>query len=116
MAAIAIDWASSDVSDGQLTVAFTEKPSKDWTERLQAVIERLAPRGSGWGDIKIGKKKLRIDAVQPGSEDDLRHFLDSAILQANASSDEDEDEDTPADARSERDQALTDAFRAFADS
>jgi hypothetical protein len=116
MGAIAIDWASSDVSEGRLTVAFTEKPSKDWTERLQAVIERLALSGSGWSEIEIGRKKLRIDAVQPGSEADLRHFLDSALLQANASSDEDDDEDTPADARSERDQALTDAFRAFADS
>ena len=65
MGTIAIDWASSDVADGRLTVAFSEKPSKDWIERLQAVIERLAPSGNGWGDIEIGKKKLCIEGVQP---------------------------------------------------
>jgi hypothetical protein len=113
MADVAIDWASADVTDGRLTVAYTETASKDWTERLQAVRERLAPRGSGWGSIEV-EKKLHIDAVQPGAEADLRHLLASAFLQANAGTDDDEStDDAPTSSRSESDQALTDAFRAF---
>ena len=118
MADIAIDWASADVSDGRLTVAFTEKPPKDWTERLQAVIERLAQHGTGWGAIETSKKKLLIDAVQPGAEADLRHLLESALLQANADANADTDhraDDAVTSSRSERDQALTDTFRAFAE-
>ena len=52
--------------------------------------------------------------MQPGAEADLRHLLDSSLLQANA--DTDDDVDAPAtSSRSERDQALTDTFRAFAE-
>ena len=115
MAGIAIDWASAEVSDGRLTVAFTEKPPKDWTERLQEVIDRLAQHGTGWGSIEIAKKKLHVDAVQPGSEGDLRHHLESALLQANADTNVDTDDDKATSSRSEGDQALTDAFRAFAE-
>jgi hypothetical protein len=116
MADVAIAWASSEVTDGRLTVAYTEKASQDWTERLQAVLERLASRGSGWGSIEVKKKKLHIDAVQPGAEADLRHLLDSALLQANAGTDDDDStDDAPTNSRSESDQALTDAFRAFSE-
>jgi hypothetical protein len=114
MAGIAIDWASAEVADGRLTVGFTEKPPKDWTERLQAVIEQLAQNGTGWGAVEIAKKKLHVAAVQPGAEADLRHFLDSALLQANANTDNGA-EDSAVSSRSDRDQALTDAFRAFSD-
>jgi len=113
MADIAIDWASADVTDGRLTVAYTEKAPTDWAERLQAVIERLAPRGSGWGAIEVKKKQLHIDAVQPGAEADLHHLLDSAFLQANAGTDDDDADDAPTSSRSDSDQALTDTFRAF---
>ena len=115
MADIAIDWASADVKDGRLTVVFTKKPPKDWTNRLEAVIERLAQHETGWGAIEISKKKLRIDAVEPGAEADLHHLLDSALLQANADTDDGADDDDATSSRSERDQALTDAFRAFAE-
>jgi hypothetical protein len=116
MADVAIDWASADVTNGRLTVAYTEKASKDWTDRLQAVLERLAPRGSGWGSIEVKKRMLLIDAVQPGAEADLRHLLDSAFLQANAGTDDDERADDAATrSRSESDQELTDTFRAFSE-
>jgi hypothetical protein len=113
MSDISIDWASAEVVDGKLTVGFDDKPPKDWTERFQAVIDRLSHPGNDWGAIKLAKGKLQVDEVQPGAESDLRHFLDSALLQTNAGGD---DGDSEGDSRSERDQALTDAFRAFADS
>jgi hypothetical protein len=111
---IGLDWGTAEVSDGRLSVAFSEKPSKDWTGRFEAVIDRLARGGTAWGTIEVAKKKLHVDAVEPGGEADLRHLLDSALLQANAARDDDGVDDADR-GRSERDQSLTDAFRAFAD-
>jgi hypothetical protein len=112
---IGLDWGTAEVSDGRLSVAFTEKPSKDWTGRFEAVIDRLARGGTGWGAIDVAKKKLHVDAVEPGAEADLRHFLDSALLQANAARDDDGAGEDADSGRSEQDQSQTDAFRAFAD-
>jgi hypothetical protein len=71
------------------------------------VIERLHRGASAWGEIKVTKSKLRVAGVAAGTESDLRHFLESAVLQAGANlADED---------RSEDDQRMTDAFRAFSD-
>jgi hypothetical protein len=113
-----IDWASATVDDGTLTVEFDGKPSKDWTARVEGVLERLHSHGggSGWGAIKVTKKKVTVDDVADGSESELRHLLESAVLQANAdlAADDDEDDDGKGDDRSEADQQKTDAFRAFA--
>jgi hypothetical protein len=113
---IEIDWSTASVRDGRLTVAFTDKPSAEWSERLDQVIERLQRPGVGWGAINVSKKRLRVDAVEPGAESDLRHLIDSAVLQANADRERDEDDerDVERSERSERDQAMTDAFRSFA--
>ena len=108
-----IDWASASVSNARLTVAFTGKPDTEWIERLGRVIERLGHAGSGWGTVEVEKKKLRVDDVSPGAESDLRHFLESAILQANADLAAAEDDD--GGRRSGPDQEMTDAFRAFGD-
>ena len=64
-----------------------------------------------WGEIDVGKKKLKVDDVEPGAEADLRHFLETAVLQANADPPPNEKEGE----RSDADQAMTDAFRSFAD-
>lgn len=112
-APIEIDWSTASVQDGRLTVAFTDKPSAEWSERLEEVIERLQRPGVGWGAINVSKKRLRVDAVEPGAESDLRHLVDSAVLQANADRERDEDDERDVE-RSERDQAMTDAFRSFA--
>lgn len=109
-----IEWGSAEVSDGRLKVAFSDKPPKEWIERLERVLERLGHAGSAWGAVEVSRKKLQVDAVEPGVESDLRHFLESAVLQANAAERAD-DADDGGSARSERDQALTDVFRGFAD-
>jgi hypothetical protein len=110
-----IDWSSATVDDGQLTVGLDGKPSSEWRERVERVLERLHAGGSGWGAIKVGKKKLTVEDVRDGSEGDLRHLLESAVLQANADLAPAEDASDQGDERSEADQRLTDAFRAFAD-
>jgi hypothetical protein len=110
-----IDWGEATVDDGQLTAPLTGKADKEWAERVTRVLERLHATGSGWGEIKVTRKKVTVDAVTAGSESDLRHLLESAVLQANADLAPDEpDEDEPEHERSDEDQRMTDAFRAFA--
>jgi hypothetical protein len=109
-----IDWSSAEVEDGRLTVAVGGRHSSGWTERLEEVLERLGRGGNRWGEIEAGKKKLRVDAVERGAEADLRHFLESAVLQANADAPPKEAKKSGGE-RSEADQEMTDVFRSFAD-
>jgi hypothetical protein len=112
-----IDWGSATVDDARLTVPLDGAPSKEWVERVERVLDRLLSHGGGggWGEIKVSKKKLTVQDVADGSESDLRHLLESAVLQANADlADDDDDDGGGKDERSEADQQKTDAFRAFA--
>jgi hypothetical protein len=112
---VQIDWGQASVDGGRLTVPLEGEPSKEWVTRVERVLERLHTRGSAWGEIEVGKKKLTVADVTSGSEDDLRHLLESAVLQANADlAADDEDDGGKADERSEADQQMTDAFREFA--
>ena len=109
---IGIEWGAASVSGGRLSVPFTGKPPAGWLERFEHVIGRLEHGGGGWGAIKVAKKQVRVDEVQPGAESDLRHLLESAVLQANADSAAAGDADA-GDERAGPDQEMTDAFRAF---
>jgi len=113
MQAIEIEWGSASVDGARLTVALTGKPSKDWREAFERVFERLGSRGSGWGDIELAKRELQVDAVEPGAENDLRHLLESVVLQANASIGA-EPGDDEAEERSGPDEEMTERFRSFA--
>ena len=114
---ISIDWNAASVDAGRLTVPLLGGPSAAWRERLEHIIERLQRGGSGWGEIKVKKSALRVDDVRAGGEADLRHFLESGVLQANsdlsAEDERAEDDAEPSDDRSESDQQMTDAFRSF---
>jgi hypothetical protein len=107
-----IDWASAEVRGGDLTVALEGEPNAAWGERVQAIVERLDRPASGWGAVKVGKAKVRVEAIAAGAEEDLRHLLDGAVQQANADfapeADDDEGEASEADA------AMTERFRSFA--
>jgi hypothetical protein len=109
----ALDWSSASVDDGRLTVPVIGDVPTGWTKRVQRVVERLGRPGSSWGAIKVTKKELRVDAVDPGSESDLHHFLESVVLQANTDL-RDDDENGSDGERSERDQEMTEAFRSLA--
>jgi hypothetical protein len=106
-----IDWTSAEVDDGALVVTLGGDPSKAWAQRVAEVIERLERPGSDWGAIEVSRKRIRVSAVQPGTEADVRHFLEGAVLQANADFAADE---ADADANgSDSDREMTAAFRAF---
>jgi hypothetical protein len=110
---IAIDWESAEVDDGRLTVGLTGEPPSGWTKRVGHVVERLERPSNAWDKVKVTKARIRVDGVRPGAEEELRHFLESAVLQANADLRPDDDESSD-DERSDDDQRMTDAFRAFA--
>jgi hypothetical protein len=109
-----IDWSTAEVDDGRLTVAVGGRHSAAWTERLEEVLDRLGRSGNRWGEIKVGKKKLRVDDVERGAEADLRHFLETAVLQANADSPPKTSKESGGD-RSDADEEMTDVFQSFAD-
>ena len=111
-----IDWASATVKDGRLSVALSGDRPDDWADRFEHVIAQLAHGAGGWGEVDLGKRKLHVEDVEPGAEAELRHFLESAVLQANAATvgtepgeavEEDEPSDTP-------DGRMTAVFRSFA--
>ena len=112
--AVAIDWETAEVRDGSLKVGLTERPSKDWRTRLEAVASRLEQPGHHWGQVRASKRHLKVADVPAGHESELRHLLEAAVLQTNA--------DLPSPAApseskvSEVDQRMTDAFRARAES
>jgi hypothetical protein len=105
-----IQWASAEVKDGTLTVGLSGKPSKAWRQRVESVVERLGRDG-----VDVKKKRLVVGAVEPGTESEVRHLLESAVLQANADLSEDDGDDDPEeDEASQSDREMTAAFRAFA--
>jgi hypothetical protein len=110
----AFDWASATVDDGELTVPVLGPPPRGWAKSLRHVIERLERTGHGLGGVKVSKKRVTVGDVSPGSESDVRHFLESALLQVNAHLAADDETDADRE-RSESDQRMTDAFRSFAD-
>jgi hypothetical protein len=113
-----IDWASAEVSDGELTVGIVGDVPKGWVSRLKALLERLGQTGAErWGQIKVSKGRIAVGELEEGAEPDLRHLLESAILQANADLAPDDEGDEAAGQESPeraRDGRMTSAFRAFA--
>ena len=109
---VRIDWAEATVDGGQLTAPLAGEPTKEWAERVASVIERLHSGNSNWGAIKVTKKKVTVADVTAGAEQDLRHLLESAVMQANA--DFAAPKQDSEDERSREDQQMTDAFQQFA--
>jgi hypothetical protein len=79
-----IDWASAEVHDGDVTVELSGRNSKQWRERFDTVLRLLGPSGGGWDEVKLTKGSIRVKSLQPQAEDDLRHFLESLVVQVNA--------------------------------
>jgi hypothetical protein len=79
-----IDWASAEVHDGDVTVELSGRDSKQWRERFDTVLRLLGPSGGGWDEVKLTKGSIRVKSLQPAAEDDLRHFLESLVVQVNA--------------------------------
>lgn len=105
-------WAEAEVHDAELHVALSTPAPRGWAARFRAVLARLGTDGEGrWGEISVSRSGVKVADVAEGGEGDLRHLLESALLQVNADLAPDEEGDTsPAE---QRDARLTESFRAF---
>jgi hypothetical protein len=121
MSDVKLSWSSSEVDDARLTVPLEGEVPRQWRTMFETTVRQL---GSGeWGEVEVKKDKVQVRDVTPGSEEKLRHHLESIVAQANAShaaleqeqadrSDEHEDEDQK---RPGQDAEMTERFRAFAE-
>jgi hypothetical protein len=113
-----IDWESAQIQDGALDVALTGTGDKAWKKRFRTVQALLGTPRSNWGEVSLSDNGIQVAAVQPGSESELRHFLESIVLQVNSdvapdAPEESDDSDGGEDER-DADEAMTATFRAFA--
>jgi hypothetical protein len=119
---VEIDWSSAAVRDGDVTIDLAGKAPKPLRERFEAVRALLGESSAGWDDVKLVKRTIHVHGLEPGTEPDLRHFLESIVVQVNAELSGDEaDEADEADARHPGDRAaiadaeMTATLRAFAE-
>jgi hypothetical protein len=119
-----IDWASAEVHDGDVSVELSGKNSKEWRERFDTVLRLLGPSGGGWGEVKLTKGSIRVKSLQPQAEGDLRHFLESLVVQVNAelldephegNGEDDEDSAGSLDRGAILDAEMTATLRSFAE-
>src|ERR1700724_3230920 len=79
-----IEWGSAQIEDATLTVELTGSASKAWKARFESVLALLDTPHSSWGEVRLTKKGIKIADLQQGRESELRHFLESIVLQANS--------------------------------
>jgi hypothetical protein len=111
MAATEIDWSTAQVSDAELVVALAPSPPPQWRARAKGAIALLERPGQSWDAIKVRKDRIVVSGVAEGSEGDVRHFLESVVLQANAGERDEAEEHVD-----EADERMTSAFQSFAGS
>jgi hypothetical protein len=112
-----IDWSSAEVRDGDLRVDLTGPAAKRWGEHFDGVLALLAQGTGKWGEVTLTKKAVTVEGVSEGSEDELRHLLESVVLQVNSELGLEPDPDDAQPAQEPQkvvDQRLTESFRAFA--
>jgi hypothetical protein len=112
-----IDWNSAEMRSGTLTVQLDRKAANAWTKSFSDVFHVLANGNESWGEVRVDKNGIVVAAVPEGCEEDLRHFLESIVLQVNSSLDSARDRDNEASERDSEqivDQHRTAVFREFA--
>lgn len=130
MSDVKLNWSTAKVEDSKLTVDLDGELPAGWNESFDAVA-RLLASSADWGEVKLkGKKSVRVSEVPEGSEERLRHFLESVVEQANADHRPEESERDKADGSDEDDQdkggdddrdepgpdaEMSERFRSFAD-
>ena len=116
-----IDWGSADIKDATLTVELTGTSSKAWKQRFQSVLALLETPHRRWGEVRLNKSGIQVAEVQQGTETELRHFLESIVLQVNSELpqpeevQQDAEQETHVGQKAQAERQMTAAFRAFAD-
>jgi hypothetical protein len=117
-----IDWHTASVKDGTLTVKLTGAASKRWSEHFGAVVALLGAPHGAWQDTAVRKAGIEVKGVGEGAEEDVRHFLESVVLQVNVELRPEDSamEQAPSNAEENDQQAvdrkMSETFHAFADS
>lgn len=109
-----LQWSGAQVRDGILTVEIAGDRPKGWKPTFEQTVRLLG--GGSWGEVKLKGDTIRVTGVGEGSEDSLRHFLESVIQEANATNVADSDADDRAERAPEGDDAdarMTERFRDF---
>jgi hypothetical protein len=121
-----LDWNTAKVHRAKLSVGLGGDLPPGWGDTFQTTV-RLLDRGE-WEKVKIKKRGVRVGGVIPGSEDKLRHFLESIVQQANAdhrqAHESRDSDDSPVDEadvgtrarEDDSDAQMTERFRGFGDS
>jgi hypothetical protein len=121
MTGIQLNWSTAEVSNGELRVGFSDKAPKKWREAFARTATLLSRET--WELDEIKPDHVRISPIRPGEEERVKHFLESAVLEANttlvgeeelfAAEDADEAEENDA-AGPSPDEEMTARFKAFA--
>ena len=85
-----LSWRTADVRDGTLTVEIDGDRPKGWKATFHQTVRLLG--GGDWGEVSLKRGTIRVSEVAEGTEDELRHFLEGAVQQANATHVEPEDD------------------------
>ncbi|HEX3830964.1 MAG TPA: hypothetical protein VHW04_03275 [Solirubrobacteraceae bacterium] len=114
-----LDWSGAQVSDGTLSVKLTGDFDDEWAQTFARTLALLSSSGT-WGSVEFKKRKLTVEGVAEGSEDNVRFALDGAVQEANAHHADDDADDDDSDESSaeddgpegdETDRRMTDRFR-----
>ncbi|HEY1833707.1 MAG TPA: hypothetical protein VGG08_04660 [Solirubrobacteraceae bacterium] len=100
-----------------MTVTLKGELPRGWRKRFAGVVALLDPNSDRWGEITLHKGTLTVAGVREGYETDLRHLLESTLMQVNADLDsgqEHDDGDADEDDQvAQADARMTDTFRGF---
>ncbi len=111
----AIDWGGARVEDGTLTVELVPAPARAWRQRFRRALTMLDRTGGDWEAIDLRRAVIVVRGVREGSEDRLRHMLDSAVVEAAGDVELAAPSlDPERDGQRARDRRMTDAFRQVA--
>ena len=69
---------------GVLKVPLSGSASKPWSEHFGAVLRLLDRSKQTWDGVSLTKKAVEVRGLQPGAEADVRHFLESIVMQVNS--------------------------------
>ena len=110
-----IDWSTAEVRARTLSVRLAGPTPKGLAKRFDGVRRLLEHNDGRWGAISVRKRAITVEEVVAGAEADLRHFLESVVLQIDSDLRPDPPEERPADDGQRADQQMASRFQAFAE-
>src|SRR5436190_1079870 len=126
-----IDWSTSKVEHGKLSVSLEPPPDFAFMMEFDGIVDPLKhPRHEGWGGVLLAHGHVVVSDVRRESAQELRTFLDEVVREANrlavdtrareqqqekaqaaSAAEQEATQSTAAKAAAERDAHLTDTFR-----